>query len=91
MPGYFVPYTPSGGPPVGRDEISCRPTGGPREAITCTKYRPPGVRAPVRQDMSLSEEDRPDGVDRGVGDGGGCDAVLLAPGAAVEDAGYGGQ
>ena len=39
----------------------------------------------------LVEEGAPEGVDGGVGDGGGGDATVGSPGAAVEDAGDGGE
>src|SRR6202167_105895 len=40
---------------------------------------------------TLAEEGAPERVDGGVSDGGGGDAVILTPGAAVEDAGEGGE
>lgn len=37
------------------------------------------------------EPDCPDGIDAGVGDGGGGNATIFAPGAAVENSGDGGE
>jgi hypothetical protein len=45
----------------------------------------------VVEEGELTQEGAPEGVDGGVGDGGGGDAVVLTPGAAVEDSGEAGQ
>ncbi len=45
----------------------------------------------VVEEGKLTQEGAPEGVDGGVGDGGGGDAVVATPGAAVEDSGEAGE
>ncbi len=45
-------YTPSVGPPVGRDNLCCRPTGGPPEGLKRCANAHSTFSGPVRQDIS---------------------------------------